>query len=142
MTPKRILIADDQPDNLRIFSAILTHSGYDLLLAQNGQEAVDQARLHAPDLILMDVQMPVMDGWEATRLLKADPQTASIPIVALTAQDYPLGRLQEGGFCAYVGKPVSPRDVPEAVGLCLEGTSQKKLWIDLPSTGAPLRPAR
>lgn len=140
MTPKHILVADDQPDN-RI-SAILIHSGYDLFLAKNGQEAVEQARLNAPDLILMYLQVPVMDGWAATRLLKADPETASIPIVALTAQDYPLGRLREGGFCAYIGKPASPRDVEQVLELCLEGTRQKKLWADLSSTGAPLRPAR
>ena len=71
MAQRLLLIADDQEDNRVVFSAILTHYDYNVLLATNGREAVEQARLHAPDLILMDLQMPVIDGWEATRLVKA-----------------------------------------------------------------------
>ena len=140
MAQRLLLIADDQEDNRVVFSAILTHSQYSVFVASDGQEAVEQARLHAPDLILMDLQMPVIDGWEATRLLKADPETASIPIIAVTAQDCSPERLQEGGFCAYVRKPVVPRDLVKAVELCLEGVSQEKRWIELRSIALPLRP--
>jgi two-component system cell cycle response regulator DivK len=142
MSSKLLLIVDDQEDNRVIYSALFTHHGYSVLLAANGQEALEQAKRHAPDLILMDLQMPVLDGWEATRLLKADPQTASIPIVALTAGDHPSTRFQEAGFCAYVRKPVSPRDLARAVELCLDSVSQQTPWITLPSLGSLLSSER
>jgi two-component system cell cycle response regulator DivK len=140
MSSKLLLIADDQEDNRAIFSTMLTHKGYDVFLAVNGQEAIEQAKRHAPDLILMDLQMPVLDGWEATRLLKADPQTASIPVIAVSAQEHPPSRLQEGGFCAYVRKPVTPVDLAQAVETCLEKSSEETLWIELPFLESP-RPA-
>lgn len=130
---KLLLVVDDYEDNRVVFSAILSHHRYNVSLATNGVEAVDQARRHAPDLILMDLQMPVLDGWEATRLLKEDPSTSSIPVIAVTAEDHPLPRLKEAGFCSYVRKPILPQDLVEAVRLCLEGVSPAKLWVDLPS---------
>lgn len=137
MTQKVLLIADDQEDNRVIFSAILTHHGYGVLVANNGQEAIELTREHAPRLVLMDLQMPVMDGWEATRLLKADPETAHIPVVAVTALDpADAPRLREGGFCAYVGKPVLPQNLLRAVDLCLESIVEGKRWIELPSFDA------
>ena len=140
MPLKLLLVADDEEDNRIIFRTILAHHRYDVSLASDGQEAVEQAKRHAPDLILMDLQMPVLNGWEATRLLKADPQTASIPVVAVTALDQTHAQLQEGGFCAYVRKPIAPKDLVRVVELCLEGLAQEKLWIDLPSVASPLRP--
>lgn len=132
MTQMFLLIADDQEDNRIIFSAILTHNGYGVCLATNGEEAVELAKAHSPRLILMDLQMPVMDGWEATRLLKAAPETADIPVVAITAQDdVAVARLQEAGFCAYVRKPVQPEKFLRAVELCLERADEGKLWIEL-----------
>lgn len=136
MTPKLLLIADDQGDNRVVFSSILRHHRYDVFLAINGQEAVEQARRHAPDLILMDLEMPVMSGWDATRVLKADPATASIPVVAVTARDETPERLQQGGFCAYVRKPVRPRDLVRAVELCLAGMAESRPWIELPAFGS------
>ncbi len=137
MTQTLILIADDQEDNLVIFSAILTHHGYGVFLAANGQETVELAREHSPRLILMDLQMPVMDGWEAARLLRADPETADIPIIAVTAQDHAdMAPLQEAGFCAYIGKPVLPQDLLQAVDLCLERIAEGKPWIELPGLDA------
>lgn len=128
-----LLIADDQEDNRFVFSAILTHHGYGVMLAVDGQEALDPAREHAPQLILMDLQMPILDGWEAARLLKADPRTAGIPVIAVSALDRPgLDKLTEAGFCAYVQKPVLPRDVVGAVALCLEPEQKGKSWIELP----------
>jgi two-component system cell cycle response regulator DivK len=133
MPSRLLLVADDEEDNRVIFSAILTHHGYNVSLATDGQEALEQARRHAPDLIVMDLQMPVMDGWEATRLLKSDPRTAAIPVVAATALDVATAQLREAGYCAYVRKPIAPRDLVRAVELCLEGVSQENQWIDLPS---------
>ena len=140
MAPKLLLVADDEEDNRVIFSAILTHHRYNVLLATDGREAVAQAKRHAPDLVLMDLQMPVMDGWEATRLLRLDPHTATVPIVAVTAQDWTANRLREAGFCAYIRKPVAPREMVRLVELCLSGLGQERFWIDLPSPGALLPP--
>ena len=82
---KRILVAEDEPDNRRIVVRVLTVEGYETLEAADGQAAVALARREHPDLIMMDLAMPGMDGWEAARQLKADPETADIPIIALTA---------------------------------------------------------
>jgi CheY-like chemotaxis protein len=114
-----LLLVDDVEDNRRTFSTVLARSGYDVVVASDGREAVAQAKLHAPDLILMDLQMPVMDGWEAARVLKADPATASIPIIALTACDPASLHLEEAGFCAHVPKPVLCRPLVHAVDACL-----------------------
>jgi len=81
-----ILLVEDNADNQEIYSIILAHHGYRVLQAFDGGHGVDLARAHGPDLILMDLTMPVIDGLEATRMLKADPATAAIPIVALTAR--------------------------------------------------------
>ncbi len=138
MTQKLVLVMDDNQDNRVILSAILTHYGYGVLQAVDGQ----QTRRHAPHAILMDLQMPVLDGWEAARQLKADPETASIPIIVVTAQDYDssLGRLQRAGFCAYIKKPLLPTSAIRAVESCLEGVVERKLWIDLPPLEAPRSP--
>lgn len=135
MTQKLVLVVDDNQDNRVILSAILTHHGYGVLQAVDGQGAVDQARRHAPHAILMDLQMPVLDGWEAARVLKADLETASIPIIAVTAQDHgsSLGCLQGAGFCAYIKKPFLPKLAIQAVESCLQGAAERKFWIDLPA---------
>ena len=134
MNQKLILVVDDNQDNRVILSAILTHYQYAVMQAVNGQSAVDQAKRHGPDAILMDLQMPVLDGWEAARLLKDDPETASIPIIAVTAQDHDssLARLQRAGFSAYVKKPFLPKSAIQAIEACLQGVTERKLWIDLP----------
>ena len=81
----RILLVDDLPQNLEIFSGFLEHEGYRLELAQDGQQAVEMALKSPPDLILMDLEMPGIDGWEAARRLKSNSQTQHIPIIALSA---------------------------------------------------------
>jgi two-component system, cell cycle response regulator DivK len=136
VTQRLVLIADDQEDNRIIFSAILRHHGHSVFEAVNGQEAVEQARRHSPDLILMDIQMPVLSGWEATRLLKSVEATASIPVLAVTAADESPARLEETGFCAYVRKPVTPQHVARAVEMCLTEDVPAGRWIDLPDFGA------
>jgi two-component system, cell cycle response regulator DivK len=102
------------------------------VLATNGQEAIELARDHSPKLILMDLQMPVLDGWEATRRLKTDPDTYGIPIVAVTAEDHPVACLEEAGFCAYVRKPVAPQHLLRAVEICLARAPTHRSWIEVP----------
>lgn len=81
----KVLLVEDHETNRNMLSRGLTRNGYDVVIAVDGQEGVDMATSEKPDLILMDMSVPVLDGWEATRRLKADPATASIPVIALTA---------------------------------------------------------
>ncbi len=110
---KHILLVEDNEDNRIIYSTVLKHVGYEVTEAHDGHQAVDLARSVKPDLILMDISIPGMDGWEATRILRADPATASLPIVALTAHALPddRERAAQMGFTAYLAKPVEPRAV-------------------------------
>src|SRR6476620_4405984 len=82
---QRILIVEDNLDNLHIYTAILEFRGYQVLTAKDGPEGLKMVREDKPDLVLMDVSIPVMDGWTVTRSLKGDPATAGIPIIMLTA---------------------------------------------------------
>lgn len=108
---KRILIVEDQEDNRRILRDLLSAAGYDFMEAETGEDGVAMARTHRPDLVLMDIQLPVMDGFEATRAIRAIPELASVPIIAVTS--YALSgddrKAFEAGCDAYVTKPFSPR---------------------------------
>ena len=81
----KVLLVEDNEMNRDMLSRRLTRNGYDVVIAVNGPEGIEMAASEKPDLILMDMSLPVLDGWEATRKLKADPATASIPVIALTA---------------------------------------------------------
>jgi two-component system cell cycle response regulator DivK len=108
---QKILVVEDQADNRRILRDLLTSSGYTVVEALTGTEGVDRATQERPDLILMDIQLPGIDGYEATRRIKADPQLAAIPIIAVTS--YALSgddvKAFAAGCDAYVTKPFSPR---------------------------------
>jgi two-component system cell cycle response regulator DivK len=121
-----ILLADDDPDNREIYQVILEHFGHSVCLAPNGRVAVRLARERRPDLIVMDVRMPVMDGVEATRILKADPETAGICILALTAHALTTDRerMLTSGFDAYLAKPLEPRCLVAEVERLIDGRTQ------------------
>jgi two-component system cell cycle response regulator DivK len=110
---KRILVVEDTEDNRRILRDLLTCAGYSLIEATDGGAGVRLARQEIPDLVLMDIQLPVMDGYEATRHIKADPTTRHIPIVAVTS--YALSgdeaKALAAGCDGYVAKPFSPRKI-------------------------------
>ncbi len=110
---KKILVVEDTEDNRQILRDLLSMAGYEMVEAHDGAEGVRQATEHKPDLILMDIQMPVMDGYEATRRIKANPDLKSIPIVAVTS--YALSGDEEktraAGCDAYIAKPYSPRQM-------------------------------
>ncbi|HEY0095331.1 MAG TPA: response regulator [Archangium sp.] len=110
-----ILLVEDNADNQAIYSTILEHVGFTVIQAWDGEEGVRLARERLPDLIFMDVSIPRIDGLEATRLLKADPSTAAIPVVALTAHAMAEDRerAMEAGCDGYLAKPVEPRRVME-----------------------------
>ena len=120
---RRILVVEDQEDNRRILRDLLTSVGYDVLEAMDGLEGVAMATTQRPDLILMDIQMPAIDGYEATRRIKADPATATIPIIAVTS--FALSgddvKAFEVGCAGYVTKPYSPRQLLAKVREHLEG---------------------
>lgn len=108
--PRTILLADDHEDNRLALLTVLAREGYRTLGAANGQEAVELSRAHLPDLVLMDLAMPVMDGRTALRLLKADPRTAHIPVIVLTAMALSVDRdrLVAEGFEELLTKPCMP----------------------------------
>jgi CheY-like chemotaxis protein len=127
----RVLLVDDYPDAREMYSEYLQYSGFDVIEAGNGIEALQLAVQHAPDIILMDLSLPVMDGWEATRRLKADSRTAGIPVVALTG--HALAGISEGarlaGCDAFVTKPCLPEDLVAEIRKVLEhpqGSTPKK----------------
>ena len=107
---RTVLIADDSPINLSLMVDLAEMNGLTVIRAKDGAEAVKLTRTQTPDLVLMDIQMPVMDGLEATRILKADPNTASIPILAVTALAMPedVDRCLEAGCDSYLAKPFTP----------------------------------
>jgi two-component system cell cycle response regulator DivK len=107
----RILVVEDTPDNRQILRDLLTSAGYEVVEATDGAAGVAAAIEHLPDLILMDIQLPVLDGYEATRRIKAHAATAGIPVIAVTS--YALSgdevKARAAGCDGYVAKPYSPR---------------------------------
>lgn len=120
-----VLLVDDYPDAREMYSEYLQYSGFDVIEAGNGMEALQQAVDRSPDIILMDLSLPVMDGWEATRRLKADRRTADIPVVALTG--HALAGISEGarqaGCDGFVTKPCLPEDLVKEIKKVLDHPS-------------------
>jgi CheY-like chemotaxis protein len=118
----RVLLVDDYPDAREMYSEYLGYSGFEVVEASNGIEALQRAIDDQPDIILMDLSLPVMDGWEATRRLKADERTAGIPVVALTG--HALAGISQGakdaGCDAFVTKPCLPEDLVKEIRNVLE----------------------
>jgi two-component system, cell cycle response regulator DivK len=110
---KRILVVEDQEDNRQIIRDMLSTTDYQITEAVNGEEALAAVAKERPDLILMDIQMPILDGYEATRRIKANPALSSIPIIAVTS--YALSgddqKARAAGCDDYVPKPYSPRQL-------------------------------
>ncbi len=114
---KRILVADDDPVILRLIEINLSLEGFEVVLADRGEDAIAKARAMQPDLLLLDVMMPGMTGWECARRLKGDDETADIPIVFLSArtQEEDVRRGEELGVAAYVTKPFDPAELVETI---------------------------
>jgi two-component system cell cycle response regulator DivK len=110
---KCILVVEDQEDNRQILRDLLGNAGYELTEAENGEEAITAVARRRPDLILMDIQLPIMDGYEATRRIRTNPDLKSVPIIAVTS--YALAGDEDKAFAAgcngYVSKPYSPREL-------------------------------
>lgn len=119
-----VLIVDDNPEERKIFATYLEFVGGRLLEAANGEEGLRIARERLPDLILLDLNMPVMDGWEMIRRLQEEPGIRRIPVVALTAHRLSWERLEDAGFCGYLEKPLAPYRVLEEIERCLGRINQ------------------
>jgi two-component system cell cycle response regulator DivK len=107
--PKTVLIVEDNELNMKLFHDLLEAHGYATLMTRNGIDALDLARQHMPDLILMDIQLPEISGLDVTKWIKDDPKLKSIPVVAVTAfaMKGDEERIREGGCEAYLSKPIS-----------------------------------
>jgi len=123
-----ILVVEDNMDNYELVRFILERAGYDVFLAVNGRDGVDAARLQKPDLILMDLGMPEMDGWIATERLKSDEMTKAIPLYALTAHTLPHDRKRaiEAGCDGYVSKPIHLKGFLDVINEAFETKVSRK----------------
>ena len=115
---KTVLVIDDNPHQRAILSRYLQFVGAKVIEASDGEEGVRLAREHRPTLVLLDLRMPVLDGWGAIRRLRADPATAHLPVVALTATPSDWARLKMAGFTSYLPKPIAPYTVLQEVERC------------------------
>jgi CheY-like chemotaxis protein len=124
----RVLVIEDNPLNLELFEAVLTGAGFDVLTAAEARTGVDIAFATLPDIVLMDIQLPEMDGLEATRVLRADARTAHIPVVAVTAhvKKDDEERCFAAGCVLHVAKPVDTRALPELVTRVIEEAATER----------------
>ena len=114
---KSILIVEDNELNMKLFNDLLEANGYNIVQTRNGMEALDLARTHKPDLILMDIQLPEVSGLEVTKWLKDDEQLRVIPVIAVTAfaMKGDEERIRQGGCEAYISKPIAVKDFVETI---------------------------
>lgn len=117
MTDHRILVVEDNERNLKLVRDVLRHAGYEVIEARSGEQGVELAAECSPDLVLMDLQLPQMDGTEALRLLRDNPATREVPVIAVTAfaMKDDRERAIRAGFDGYLEKPISVRALPDQV---------------------------
>jgi two-component system, cell cycle response regulator DivK len=123
-TGKRVLIVDDLPEQRDIYATLLRLHGFDVLEAEDGKAAVEIAVGAPPDAIVMDVMLPVLDGWTATRQIRADPRTAQVPVIVLTARGMEADRKEsaDAGASAFILKPCNPNDILREVRRLTDGS--------------------
>ena len=127
MSKGHILVVEDNLDNYELVRTILELGGYDSFLAVNGRDGVIAARKQKPDLILMDMALPEMDGWHATKLIRGDSETANIPMIALTVHTLPIERKRalDAGVDAYLSKPFDAGQFLRLVESTLKNSKRK-----------------
>lgn len=125
MDKKTVLLVEDNADNRLVYGTILRHHGFTVIEAENGVTAVELARETLPDAILMDISLPILDGWRATELIKSDPLTSRIPVVALTAHALTQDRekARSVGCDGYLTKPCDPSRVIAELNRVIEVTA-------------------
>ena len=122
---KKILIVDDDPAIINLLQMSIKET-YDVILAYNGKEALEKVNDHSPDLVLMDIMMPVMDGLEAMAKIKENPTTSTIPVILLTAKVQPKDVLEgyNKGADYYITKPFTSKELMNGINLCLGQAGQ------------------
>jgi two-component system alkaline phosphatase synthesis response regulator PhoP/two-component system response regulator VicR len=125
--PKTILIADDDPTIIKLLQVNLEMEGYAVVCAYDGQDAVEHAQVEHPDLVLLDIMMPRMDGWAAREALSAIPGLKDTPVIVLSAraQQADLRRGYEAGVAAYVTKPFDPTELLDIIERVLDGNYER-----------------
>jgi DNA-binding response OmpR family regulator len=115
---KKILVVDDEDDILQFLELVLREKGYDVVTAGSGQEALTRAQMEKPDLVLLDIMMPQMDGWEVLKLLRVDEETADIPVAMLSARTEAKDRVQglQEGAIDYICKPFALQELLDKIG--------------------------
>ena len=118
---KTVLIVEDNDLNMKLFNDLLQANGYETLQTKDGREAIDLARRHRPDLILMDIQLPEISGLEITKMLKEDAELKAIPVIAVTAfaMKGDEEKIREGGCEGYIAKPISVANFLQTVAAFL-----------------------
>ncbi len=126
MRSERILVVEDNDLNLKLVRDVLQHAGFDVVVARTGEQSLDVARESVPDLVLMDLGLPGIDGTEALHRLRALPATASVPVVAVTAyaMDTDQERSRQAGFDGFLTKPIDIRALPRQVRSFLDREGQ------------------
>lgn len=116
---KRVLIVEDQEDNALIYETMLRHVGYEVIIAADGLAGLEAIREHRPDLVLLDISLPKLSGFEVAAVVRQEPELHEVRLVALTALAFAADRERAGrlGFVAYLAKPIEPRAVLEEVKL-------------------------
>ena len=124
---KRVLVVDDFDDAREMYAEYLEFAGFQVETARNGAEAVEKAQEASPDIILMDLSLPVMDGWEATRLIKGDNRTRDIPVMALSGHVLAgsENHAKEAGADEFVAKPCLPQDLENKIRTMLKPSKAK-----------------
>ncbi|MBN1207826.1 MAG: response regulator [Myxococcaceae bacterium] len=124
---KRVLVVDDFDDAREMYAEYLEFAGFQVETARNGAEAVEKAQEASPDIILMDLSLPVMDGWEATRLIKGDSRTRDIPVMALSGHVLAgsENNAKEAGADEFVAKPCLPQDLENKIRSMLKPSKAK-----------------
>ena len=137
----KVLVVDDEEDIVEFVSYNLQLEGYEIFRAGNGMEALNQARKHLPDLILLDLMLPDMDGFSICEILHCQPSTTNIPVIVLTAMAGELPRLHgfEVGAADYCIKPVRPRDLKARVKSVLETCAARAAESEADMDGVPVR---
>jgi DNA-binding response OmpR family regulator len=116
---KKILVVDDEDDILQFLELVLREKGYDVVTAASGQEALTRAQIEKPDLVLLDIMMPQMDGWEVLKLLRVDDETSQIPVAMLSARTEAKDRVQglQEGAIDYICKPFALQELLDKIGI-------------------------
>jgi CheY-like chemotaxis protein len=120
------LIVDDTPDNLEVAQITLENRGAKIYTATNGKECLSVLNHVSPTFILLDISMPVMDGWATIQHIRQNPATASLPVIAMTAHVMPhdQNRVYDAGFNGYISKPIRPQKFVDYISQCLSGSAE------------------